>query len=352
MLECKILTTETELESLGQAWHDLYVRAATRPFSDYSTVSLWWKNFPHRKQSMLHIVTGWRDGRLVALLPLIVYRKRGVRGLLWAGYDSFLGDLQLLENPEDLGDLWRVVHKSPHYDVAEIRYVEQDSLLQEVVSAFPCAKILEDTVITSLRFNGMDSKAWVATLRRKLRVEVRRKKRVIEREGAFSFDVYQDKIPDALLTRMIEEKKAWCNVRGFKEAAFDFVPDLAQDATTHGRMIFFALSCGGKPIGLSLGFTLNKTVFAYMISYDPAWFKCSPGIVTSVEAISWAADNGFLEFNFMEGKESYKLKYMNRQQPVFTYVFCRTFVGWLARFVLLFRRNNRAITLIKRLLRR
>ena len=352
MLECKILTTEKELESLEQAWHALYERATTRPFSDYSTVSLWWKGFPYRKQSMLHIVAGWHDGRLVALLPLIVYRKGGVRALLWAGYNAFLGDLQLLENPKDLEELWRAAYQSPHYDVAEIRYVEPETPLQKIVSSFPCSKILEDTIITSLCFNGMDSAAWIATLRRKLRVEVRRKKRVIEREGKFSFDVYQDHVPDALIDQMIAEKKEWCKVRDFKDAAFDFVPDLAKDAAAHGRLIFFALSCGGKPIGLSLGFTLNKTVFAYMISYDSAWSKCSPGIVTSVEAISWAADNGFVEFNFMEGKEKYKLKYMNREQPVFTYVFCRTFVGWVAHFVLLFRRNNRFTTLIKRLLRK
>ena len=82
MLDCKILTTEAEIEALADSWRDLHARTGRRPVTDYDRFYAWWSTVGKKQMSSsLHVVAGFESGRLAGLLPLSVERRRGMRML-------------------------------------------------------------------------------------------------------------------------------------------------------------------------------------------------------------------------------------------------------------------------------
>lgn len=355
MLDCNTLTEIENVEAIAPAWHDLYQRIGSDYFAGYTPFKVWWQTIAQEKMTTLHVVTGHRDGKLVALFPLVVCKKKGFRILFWAGYDAFLGDLALYENQDDLDELWQFVAKSPYFDAAELRYISQNSAMEEVLSKRRCACQIEEDFLTSIRFEGMDSQAWLAGLPRKVRTESKRKMKRLFGTGAVKFDVYQKDIPKDLLRTMIDHKREWCVDRGYDSRAFfnpEYIPQLVKEASEKGDVRFFCLSIDGMPISFALGFICGKTIYVSVLAHDPSCMELSPGVMVIVETIKWCADYGLDEFSFMEGREDFKVKYGNTRRVIVTYSFCRTIWGYVARTLLVVRHNDRVRAFLQKIRRR
>src|SRR5258708_7573252 len=108
-MHCEILTSEPAITAIAGEWQSLHSRAGCGIFSGYAWFDTWWRHLGQAGGFRPHVVIGRRDGRLVAIAPLAVMRRKGVRLLQWAG--SEIADYSdfLLEKPEDASALWQAV---------------------------------------------------------------------------------------------------------------------------------------------------------------------------------------------------------------------------------------------------
>src|SRR5437868_5803367 len=89
-LVCCILRNEAEIEAIADEWRGLYGRHHRTLYSDYDWFHVWWHSLAKTSaRNSLHVVIGRQGGRLVAVLPLFVTRRRGLRILQAGGHKAF-----------------------------------------------------------------------------------------------------------------------------------------------------------------------------------------------------------------------------------------------------------------------
>src|SRR5277367_5838958 len=153
MLETKILTTEQDIESIAGEWRELFARAGASPFADGDLFMIWWRTIGKTDgQRVPHVVTGRENGKLTAVLPLTVVRRKGLRIMQAAGYKSYNYADMLAATTEQAAALWQAVRRSPHYDFADIRDVYPESKCYEALSAFACRRDLTDAFSLRLQW--------------------------------------------------------------------------------------------------------------------------------------------------------------------------------------------------------
>lgn len=338
MLDCRVLTSSKEVEDIAAPWRDLHACAGANLFSNYDFYKIWWDEIAVPKKGMPLVVTGWRQDRLVAILPLVIYRQQGLRVLFWAGKDVHLGNMALAEKQEDLKALWQQVHSSKMYDVAVFKFIEPLSLTHKMMSLFPLSLCVEDSMVMGIHLDDMKGKEGAEN---RARYEMRSKKKKLEKKGKITFTPYKDETPDLLVKKMIEHKKAWClktKTKGTVVLQNDaYFLKFIEKAAACGAMRFFSFNCGDQPISFNLCFAEGKTLYWYMTAHDPAWAKHSPSIIATTEMILWAVDNEFDEVNFMEGRQAYKTLYANYEKLLLTYALCHSLKGLFGWLFLLMR---------------
>ncbi len=79
-------------------------------FQSPAWIGAWWTTIPDRARRALRIGLVWRGDRLVAVVPLAIARRQGVRMLEWAAssYTDY-GDILIARDcpPDALTRLWR-----------------------------------------------------------------------------------------------------------------------------------------------------------------------------------------------------------------------------------------------------
>jgi CelD/BcsL family acetyltransferase involved in cellulose biosynthesis len=338
MLKVSILISEGDVMSIADRWSDLHRRVGRSPFSNYWAFWVWWTNVGCPAGGTLHVVTGWLDDRLVSIYPLVVYNELTFRVLRWAGNDAAFGLPELCERDDDRRAMWEAVSRSPLYDWAEIQYVLSDSPTHRAVISFPYAKVIGETTVSCARFYGMSGDLWFNdTFNGKKQREFRRRERLIEARGGIRYRVYEGPPPMPLVREMLRHKLAWCIKNGLESAMCyraDFLPELIKAAALKRQSVFVCLECGDKPIGFTWCVACGKTLFGYVLAHDPDFADCSPGLLVGLHATRWAADNGFVEFNFMEGPEAFKDRYASHGETMQVYSFCSSFNGRLRQVLL------------------
>lgn len=88
----------------------------------------------------------------------------------------------------------------------------------------------------------------------------------------------------------------------------------------------------------------DDTLYQLALALDPALLPRMPGLFLTAEALSWAAEEGFRESNFMEGDEPYKERFATGARLIGEYAYARSLKGKLflfARTVLRARKNKK-----------
>ncbi|MBI2766769.1 MAG: GNAT family N-acetyltransferase [Chloroflexi bacterium] len=151
--------------------------------------------------------------------------------------------------------------------------------------------------------------AFVASLHKHERHELRRKLRHLEAAGAAVYASTGDPIEvaaamDAFLAMMRAS-------RGDKDAFLTltmeaFFRDLAASFATLGMARMGTLALQDRPIAMLLAFESPGTTFLYNSGYDPDWAALAPGLLSKVYAIREAIERGQGRFDFLRGDEDYK----------------------------------------------
>ncbi|MDP9321561.1 MAG: GNAT family N-acetyltransferase [Chloroflexota bacterium] len=150
--------------------------------------------------------------------------------------------------------------------------------------------------------------AYVRSLGKKARHELRRKVRRLETAGAVSFrfaaDAERGEVLDRFfaLHRLSRGEKA-----GFMTPDVErFFRDVADALAPLDRLRLGVLSFDGADVAVLFGFALGRVIALYNAAYDPGLASLSVGIVSHAWAVREAIAQGYGTYDLLRGDEPYK----------------------------------------------
>jgi len=329
MMEIRLAESTIELETIEGEWIALHRRSSRFPFGSPDTLLSWW--FARGcLGSRLHVLTGRQNGKLVAVAPLVVSRRKAVRVLEWAGGELFDYADFLVDDPGLASALWQEISSSTHYDVAHLRDVHPMAACRDVLGS--AASVAACKPISYLRFEWGSSEQWLReAVSASTRQYYNRTERRLGDAGPVTFGVTCDDVPDDVLDALYQQKRAWLQAQE-KPSWLDEDPQVARAllrqialaAKASGTLHLSWLRCGEHIIAVHLGLLHGRVLHWYLPSYDLAWSRFSPGRFLMMKLIATAIDGGQIGFDFMRGSESYKEQTANTHLELRDFVFVRS----------------------------
>jgi CelD/BcsL family acetyltransferase involved in cellulose biosynthesis len=296
-----------------------------------------------------------REGeRLVAIWPLVIYRRGGLRIVQELGSESSEYTSPLSEpgpqRSERMATLWQAATALGDLFVAgQVRGSDPFAeFLQR--HRFRCFK---DNQISAPWIAFKDYKGWTEYLETVSGYRLkglRRMNRRLAEQGEVVFRVEPSPISDTLIERVLELKSAWMERRGVSNDWLErpeyraFLAALTSNAESRDGLSLFSLQLNGTPIAFQLSAVDRKRVEFLIGTFDAQWARFSPGELLMRECLRWACERG-LDFDFRIGAEAYKFAWARRNTLCFDWKVGLNARGlaavWLLRLQWLRHRINR-----------
>lgn len=350
----EIVDTDARLQEIGPAWNALWRRGDGLIFQSHDWVAAWWRTVPGREQRQLRIGLVWRGDALLAILPLAIQRRKGLRFLEWAAnsvtdYADILMDP--LCPPAALSRLWNQAIAAGGFDLYFLNRLRPDAMFRAILDAPDGLKLVANhrTELCSQVVGDWTSGAqWFDSQSKKARQNYRRARKALEEAGRLRFRLLPLDEPVApVLARLAELKRRWLADTGRVTPLFDdgapALPALVEVLQKAGALRIFLLECNDTAIAISLNFVQHGALMAFITSYDPAFERNSPGMVLLMDYVQWSIDNELKEVDFLCGSESFKAKYATRQLTLTSVMAPRTLKGRAAMLIDDTRRTMRAL---------
>ena len=343
-MQTEIVTSPDRLAEVGQAWDALWSRSSQSVFQSHGWIMAWFGSRRAGDQSRLRVGLCWADGQLLAAMPFITRRHRGVRVLEWAAKDcSDYCDAIVDPDPgtgwEALEKAWAAVVASTGFDVAYLSHVRPDAMVGTLFAGWSRSMRLKPghRSARSLQVGGGGASGhnWFRALNKKARNNHTRGMRILGETGSVAVRVNEaGPAADAALERMIALKKDWLVSTGQKNEILDndafVLRALIKELARQKVLQVFSVHCGEAMVAGSLNIVDGTRMQAFFAAYDPAFDRASPGTLVMVEYLTWAFDHGIAEVDFLCGEEPYKFKFATAHTDLASYVGARTWIGSIA----------------------
>jgi GNAT superfamily N-acetyltransferase len=267
-------------------------------------------------ESQCVIAVAMRAATPIAVLPLQRVRTRlGVTELRYLGYAYFPDPLGLVcdwrEAPEAIIAIRRFLLALPgwHALVLDFLVPEEAALWGGEARAQSTAPFL----LLPPRYDEL-----LQSFAKKKRYKIRAAAAAAADAG-MTFGVAQS----------IDEKRLWLDalftlhdsrteVIGRKSTlAGDSVRTLHQALVTQSAAPhLFALNMADRPIAVIYGFLHEDRFAYYQVAHDPAWSELGPGAVLLSHVIEWCCNNGVREFDLLQGRSEYKLRWASGRRDL------------------------------------
>jgi CelD/BcsL family acetyltransferase involved in cellulose biosynthesis len=319
--------SQQEFDSMRQDWNDLLARSTSDTvFLRWEWIHTWWTHFQQNRQ--LLIVAARRDGALVGIAPFFVEQpaRFGPRLLQFCSTELAPDYLDLIVAPGEEGEVApalvrQVLSQRDQWDKADLRDLRPDALLltyrtgltqyrTEKSTEFVCPYIPIDgdfeTYCAGRRSSGLSS----SNLKQRERILFTEKGVTLRRctEESLLREAMEQ------LFELHDQRKRVQNC----ESAFTapgvrrFHLDLSRQFLSEKILDLRFLMAGSKPVSVSYGFNYHRRAYYFQSGYDPDWSRLSVGAVLLRLTIQDAFREGFKEFDFLKGEESYKRLWTQR----------------------------------------
>lgn len=342
----EIVTTGTRLAAIATAWDALHASCGRSIFQSHGWVAAWWQTMGEAAGSALRIGLLWRGEALVAVLPLAISRRKGLRLLEWAAvavtdYCDLLAAPGV--TPDQIARLWAGIGHAGGFDLAMLQRLLPDAAARDLL--LPAARAprlaLNHRSEVSYRVlaEGRTGAEWHAAQPKKTRQNYRRgMKALAEMAGAEPrFRQLDADAPLApVLDRLAALKRKWLAGRGLTSALYDddsarllALATLLRDA---GKLELYLLECGDRLAAISVNFVESGTMKAFVTTYDPEFERASPGTLLMMDYIAAAFDRGLSTVDFLCGAEPFKRRFATTGVTLDTVTGAASPMGTLAHF--------------------
>lgn len=339
-MELTLYTDETGFAALRSEWNDLLRRSRFDTiFLTWEWQTTWWRCLGAARGPLY--LLAWRAaGRLVGIAPLYFsqYDRRNTLHVVGCLEVADYLDLIVEEGQEEpVYDAfldWLAGPTAPAWETVDLCNQPSRSLaytlLPELARArgWPaqvhqedvCPVIALPTASTGPDFDGWE--AYLATLDKKERHEIRRKLRRVEREApdaAVRYVREPDGLTDAVAAFIALHRLSRRDKDAFMDEPMQrFFHEIAETLARQGWLQLSFLEVEGRPIASYFCFEYNNEVQVYNSGYDPqAYAQLSPGWVLLARLIEDAIRRRRVRFDFLQGDEDYKHRFGGIDEPVY-----------------------------------
>jgi CelD/BcsL family acetyltransferase involved in cellulose biosynthesis len=325
--QADVTLERTSLDAVGDDWRRLAARS-TNVFGSWEWASTWWRHFGRSGQPLV-VSCSRQDGELVALLPLYVAQRGGLRIVRLIGHGP-ADELGPLCAPED-----RVTA------AAALRSALEDARADIFVGdALPQAEGWSSRLGAAV--HGTESSpvlhlaggTWDDFLRARsanFREQIRRRERSLERQGLrFRLCESRNRLRHDLDSLFILHRKRW----GDRESEFTrreaFHRAFAAEAFERGWLRLWFLELNGADVASWYGLRYGGVESYYQAGRDPAWDRFAVGFVLLAHTVREAIADGMNEYRLGRGGEQYKSRFADDDPGLETLVLVRGVRGRLA----------------------
>jgi CelD/BcsL family acetyltransferase involved in cellulose biosynthesis len=341
----EIVVSAVRLAELEAAWMHLWHRSEGLIFQSHGWVSAWWATVPDRDHRALRIGLIWKGDSLVAVLPLAIGRRKGMRFLEWAAsaYTDY-GDMLIARECSEaaLQDLWTRLSASGGFDLVYLNRLLPDAAARRLIGPAASSGVKlrpnhREEVSYRVAGGWKSGAAWLASQSKKTRKNYRRSIKLMEEAGELKFRMLSDDEPlQPVLERLSELKRQWLAQHTRESDLFDeganVLAGLVDALARTGVLRIFVLECNGVMIAVSINFVQRGTMMAFVTTYDPEFSRASPGVVLMIDYIQWSIDHGLEMVDFLCGAEPFKHKFATQGVTLQSVLGTRTLKGSLVSF--------------------
>jgi CelD/BcsL family acetyltransferase involved in cellulose biosynthesis len=297
-------------EPLVDAWDALADSLSVPPFMRPGWILAWSGAFADGK---LSAVTAMRERQLVGLLPFI--ERRGVLAAPTNWHTPVFGFLAV--DGEVGAALARNLVSSARVraDVCFLDQGDPNVIACQRAAALASHPALVRTVMRSpyVTLAGRDWETYRASLERKARKDIERRRRRLGEEGSVSLD-FRDGQAD--LERLLEEGfelegSGWKKEHGSGIASDPkthlFYTEIARWASERGWLLLAFLRLDGKPIAFDLCLESFGVTYALKGGFDPTFRRFAPGMLLTYESLRRGFEQGRSSYELLGSDDPYKL---------------------------------------------
>jgi CelD/BcsL family acetyltransferase involved in cellulose biosynthesis len=300
------------IDSLAAEWDELADTAGAPPWSRPGWIDAWWPAFGRGR---LEILAVRRNGELAGVLPLAV--RAWVRAAPANWHTPEFAPLAADGAARD--EITRALLSGRARRV-ELRFVpgDDDPALPACRAAARLMgwRSLERSVEESPFLHlGGTWEAYVGTLRRSFKADLRRRRRRLAEAGTVTVEVGRgnDRL-DALLTEGFAiEGSGWKTAQGTAISSHAeterFYRAVARWAAGRGWLRLAFLRLDGRPMAFHFNVVQGGALYHLKGGYDPAYERFSPSRLLHCEMIERAFADGLRSYEFLGAVEPWKLEW-------------------------------------------
>jgi len=321
---------ESAFDALSEEWNPLLAQTDTDTvFLTWEWQSTWWSHLGTGELWLL----AWRDNedQLVGLSPLYLDEQdNGERRLTLVGCLEVSDYLDMILLPDHTAVIyaefldWITSDEAPSWDLLDFCNLPESSMLHRLLPELATERGLQATTLVEDVCPIIDLPdswdAYLASLHKKQRHEVRRKLRRAEATGELNWHVVQSPSElDAAMNDFIHlHQLSHSKKHDFMDSDMQtFFRAGARSMLDAGWLQLSFLELDGQRAATMLCFDYKDAIMVYNSGYDPDRFgHISPGIVQLASVIRDAIERGKTIFDFLQGDEVYKYRFGARETKV------------------------------------
>jgi CelD/BcsL family acetyltransferase involved in cellulose biosynthesis len=322
------VTTLADFEELEGHWLTLEADAGSHGvFQSFAWCAAYARSYLGQSRgASLHIVTGYRSGRLVFVWPLMKVRVGPLRVLRWLG-EPFgqYGDVLVAKGHCPVTWLraaWAHLARNGGADIVRLRHVREDAAAHAYIrETFRDSRVDEGAPYLDLTAFA-DEAAYEARYSKEQRRRRKRIRKSLEELGPVEFRMakpgpeMERQMAAALAAKCkwISQRNLWSKALGCPNLA----PLLNQAARGGGgfTLVTSVLSAGGKPISWEIGLRFKDTHFGFITAHDTSFTDASPARLHMDLSQRRAIADGMKVFDLMVPLDRHKDSWSNAVMPV------------------------------------
>jgi CelD/BcsL family acetyltransferase involved in cellulose biosynthesis len=326
------------LDGKNADWDDLAEQAGNI-FGTPEWASTWWRHFGAGRR-LLATECRSREGRLVAVLPLYLWRGRPLRVVRLIGHHAGdqLGPVCLARDRHAVAEALAAALANCDADI----FLGEQTACAEDWGGLLNAKTLVREGSPIVRLEAPDWEAFLASCSRNLRSQIRTRERKLMRthEVRYRMTASRSGLEADLDTLFALHRLRWQGKPTSFITAESFHREFAACALARDWLRLWFLEIDGVPRAAWYGFRFAGVESFYQGGRDPSWDAYSTGFLVLVHSIREALADGMSEYRFLRGEEEYKYRFATSDPGLETIGLTRGFTARAALSAALLARKS------------
>lgn len=317
-----VIKTPERFQALHSEWRELWHRAKGRHHESFDVCWLVWDGVAKLKGRSLRIITVRREGRLIAVWPLVRSRNRLWTVLRPLGPDSADYTTVLVDPGHASDDLiesiWIAAQQRCASDIILLPFLDCDSHLHRLAMAHDgMVKHKQDPYAIARLSREADWESFTASLGTLSGKKPGALRRRLERHGEVGVRLLGPDDTDEntrMIDWMLESKRNWAervDKKGewlYSKIYRDYLVALANqrvEGSEGACAKVMVLSLDGAPIAVNMIGLGTRSVLGVMTGFDRQHAKLAPGAIATEAWVRWALERKS-DFDLGVGHESFK----------------------------------------------